>query len=86
MPTTLISDNAKMFKSTSKDIVKILRAREVLHYKANNGITWKFIVEKAAWWGGFWEHLVQIVKHALKKVIGWRCLSFEELGTLLTEV
>lgn len=53
---------------------------------ANNGIMWKFIVVKAAWWGGFWECLVQTVKHALKKVIGRSCLSFEELSTLLTEV
>jgi len=48
LPSTLISDNAKTFKSASKDIVKIPRAKEVLHYMANNGVTWKFIVEKAA--------------------------------------
>ena len=53
---------------------------------SNNGVTWKFIVERAAWWGGFWERLVQTVKRALKKVIGRSCLSFEELRTLLVEV
>ena len=42
--------------------------------------------QEAAWWGGFWERLVQTVKRALKKVIGRSCLSFEELRTLLVEV
>ena len=60
--------------------------QEVLHYLANNGVTWTFIVDKAPWWGGFWERLVQTVKRPLKKVIGRSCLSFEELSTILTEV
>ena len=66
--------------------MKIARAQEVLRYMANNGVTWKFIVDKAPWWGGFWERLVQTVKRPLKKVIGRSCLSFEEFSTLLTEV
>ena len=70
LPVTLLSDNARTFKSASKDIVKISRAKEVTHYMANNGVTWKFIVERAAWWGGFWERLIQTVKCTLKKVIG----------------
>ena len=59
LPATVLSDNAKTFKAASKDIVKIVRAKEVIQYMSNNGVTWKFIVEKAAWWGGFWERLVQ---------------------------
>ena len=44
------------------------------------------MVDKAPWWGGFWERSVQTVKRPLKKVIGRGCLNFEELSTLLTEV
>ena len=66
-------------------IVKVSRAKEITHYMANNGVTWKFIVERAAWWGGFWERLIQTVKRTLK-VIGRSCLRFEELNTLLVEV
>ena len=62
LPVTLLSDNAKTFKSTSKDIGMISRAKKVTHYMANNGMTWKFIVERAAWWGHFWECLIQTVK------------------------
>ena len=53
---------------------------------ANHGVTWKIIVERAAWWGGFWERLIQTVKRTLKKVMGRSCLSFVELNTLLVEV
>ena len=86
LPVTLLSYNARTFKSASKDTVKISRAKEVTHYIANNGVTWKFIVERATWWGGFWQHLIQTVKCTLNKVIGRSCLSFQELNTLLVEV
>ena len=86
LPVTLLSDNASKFKSAWKDIVKISRAKKVAYYMANNGVTWKFIFERAAWWGGFWERLIQTVKRTLKKVIGRSCLCFEELNTLLVEV
>lgn len=49
-------------------------------------ITWKFIVEKAAWWGGMWEGLVHSVKMCLCKVVGKASLKHEEMETLLTEV
>jgi len=86
LPATIISDNAKTFKSSAKEVAKITRSPEVLSYLANNRTTWKFIVEKAPWWGGFWERLIQDVKRSLRKVIGRTNLSFEELRTLLVEV
>ena len=43
-------------------------------------------MEKAPWWGGFWERMVQSVKRSLQKAIGSASLSFEELRTLLVEV
>ena len=46
LPATLLSDNARTFKSVSKDIARIARAKEVVNYMANNGVTWTFIVEK----------------------------------------
>ena len=33
-------------------------------------MTWYFIVERAPWWGGFWEWMVQTVKKCLRKAIG----------------
>ena len=53
---------------------------------ANIGVQWLFIVEKAPWWGGFWERLIKITKDCIKKSVGGALLTFEQLRTLFTEV
>jgi hypothetical protein len=58
----------------------------VQQHLANNGVSWKCIVEKVAWHGGFWERLIKSVKRCLKKSIGRATLSFEELRTILIEI
>ena len=86
LPATLISDNAKTYKAASKEIVKIVRAQEVQQYLAENRVTWKFIVEKAPWWGGFWERLIQSVTKSIRKTLGRATLNFDELNTILIEI
>ena len=86
LPATIQSDNAKTFQSSSKEIQKIARSPEVWRYLTNHQITSNFIVEKAPWWGGYWEKLVRSIKSPIKKVIGWSTLSYDEMCTLLTEV
>ena len=86
LPATLISDNAKTFKGSSREVQRIARSKEVMRYLSNNGVFWKFIVERAPWWGGFWERLIQSVKRCLKKCIGRTTLNYDELQTLLSEV
>ena len=86
LPVTLISDNAKTFKTSSKEILKIARSNEVIRFLGERRVTWKFIVEKAPWWGGFWERLVQSVKRSLRKSIGRSHLTYEQLHTLIVEV
>ena len=86
LPSMVLSDNAKTFKRASKEIMKIIRAKRVQTYFANKGITWRFSVERAPWWGGMWERLVRSVKNCLKKVIGLASLKLDELQTLLVEV
>ena len=81
-----MSDNAKTFQSSAKELIKISRSKEINQYLTNNRITWKFIVEKAPWWGGYWERMVQGVKRCLKKTIGRSCLTYDQLQTLITEV
>ena len=63
LPATLNSDNAKTFKSSCKEIRKITRAEEVWRFLTNKRIVWNFIIERAPWWGGYWERLVQSIKH-----------------------
>ena len=51
----------------------------------NRRIEWCFNLEKAPWWGGFFERLVRSVKRCLKKVIGHSRLSYDDLSTLIVE-
>ena len=51
VPSIIMSDNAKTFKSCSKEIEKLVCSEEVHQYLTNKQISWKFIVEKAPWWG-----------------------------------
>ena len=86
LPATLLSDNAKTFKLSSKDVQSICHSSEVFHYLTNQRTSWRFIVPRAPWWGGFWERMVQTVKRSLRKVIGQAVLKFDELNTLLIEI
>ncbi|KAK5856900.1 hypothetical protein PBY51_010180 [Eleginops maclovinus] len=85
----IYSDNAKTFKIADQDLKELWKAikdPELLQFFSERGITWRFIAERAAWWGGFWERLVRSVKTCLKKVLGRASLNFEEMCTVLTEV
>ena len=58
----------------------------MIHFLGDRKVTWKFIVERAPWWGGFWEHPIQSVKRSLSKNIGRSNLTYEQLSTLIVEV
>ena len=65
---------------------QVLKPDASQQFLANHNITWKFITERAPWWGGFYERLVGLVKRCLKKTIGKACLNIIELNTILIEV
>ena len=90
IPECIISDNAKTFKAGSQDLkalkTQVIEAAESQRFLANHGIKWKFITERAPWWGGFYERLIGLVKRRLKKMIGNTSLNSIELQTILTEI
>ena len=63
-----------------------MRSLEVQTYMVNHQVKWKFIVEKAPWWGGFWERMVGMTKRCLRKTIGRSNLTFEEPRTVIVEI
>ena len=71
----MISDNGTNFIS-----------HDVQNFMANRGTLWKFNIEKAPWYGGFFERLVRSVKRCLRKSIENAKLNYEELLTVLKEV
>jgi hypothetical protein len=88
-PIEIISDNAQQFKLSSDVIKRIwsdtVKHEDVQNYVSGEGIKWTFIIELAPWMGGFYERLVGIVKRALRKSIGRKILTLEQLTTLLKE-
>ncbi|GBO33685.1 hypothetical protein AVEN_204802-1 [Araneus ventricosus] len=82
----IYSDNAKTFKRVDKELKYLCKNENVSRFIVRNGITWKFIVEGAPWWGGFWKRLVRSVKTCLKRILGKSSLTYEELYTVLVEI
>ncbi|XP_074658631.1 uncharacterized protein LOC141911540 [Tubulanus polymorphus] len=86
MPRKMISDNAKTYRKTSTELAKFLSDPRLKEFALRNRIEWMFILEKAPWWGGFYERLVKSAKRCLKKILRVTKLSIEEYNTVLTEV
>ncbi|XP_064460275.1 uncharacterized protein LOC135370460 [Ornithodoros turicata] len=87
--SSVYSDNAKTFKTAAKELHEIrnvLRDPLVQDHSSARGIQWHFIVERAPWWGGFYERLIRSVKTAIRKTLSRRLIDFAEMRTLLTEV
>ena len=74
-PKMIVSDNGKTF-----------RGSELRRYNAKQGIKWRFNLPRAPWWGGMFERMVRSTKRCLKKVVGHKRLTYEELLTILVEI
>ena len=85
-PALIVSDNAKTFKATARALKKLFNCETLQGYLGENRIEWKFNLERAPWWGGFFERMVQSVKRCLRNVLGNARLTFDELLTTLVEV
>lgn len=70
VPRKIISDNSKTFVSSSKMLTDLSNHPEVETFLADQRVIWSFNLEKAPWWGGFFERLIGMTKRCLKKVIG----------------
>jgi hypothetical protein len=77
MPSIVYSDNAKTFWAAKNQLQRMY---------GSLCPEWKFIVPRAPWWGGWWERLVKSVKSGLRKSVGCKSLSRQELETVLFEI
>lgn len=48
-------------------------------------IQWKLNPPTAAWWGGWWERIVQMNKYLLKRVLGRTAFNYEEMSSVLCD-
>ena len=72
VPSGVVSDNGKTFKSASKIIQGVFNEPEVSKHFVELRVKWTFNLEKAPWWGGggIFERMVKSAKRCLKKSVG----------------
>ena len=85
-PALIVSDNAKTFRATQKALKRLFDDPEVKGELERTKTEWRFNLERAPWWGGFFERIVGCVKACLRKVLGKAKLTFDEFLTVLVEI
>ncbi|XP_041633403.1 uncharacterized protein [Drosophila kikkawai] len=92
-PTDLYSDNVTTFhggKQTLDDMRRLVieqsKDEELAGFFANEGISWHFIPPSAPHFGGMWEAGVRSIKLHMRRILGSKALTFEELATVLTQI
>jgi hypothetical protein len=86
LPHKFLSDNGKTFKAAAKFLKTVFRDEAVVNYLSRQGIEWTFNIEKAPWWGGAFERMVQSTKRCLRKMVGRSRLTLDELHTAVVEI
>ncbi|XP_018406270.1 PREDICTED: uncharacterized protein LOC108782486 [Cyphomyrmex costatus] len=79
-PSIIYSDNGRNFVGAS-NLLKRINWKKIARYGAINKIEWYFNPPSAAWWGGWWERL----KDLLKRTLGRTSLNYEEMFTVLCD-
>ena len=83
-PSLVVPDNAKTFKSASKELEKITNYPSDVKYFVQEKIKWSYNLEKAPC-GEVFTTTCQSLKTCLKKTIDRTKLSYDELVTVVTE-
>ena len=91
--TLLWSDHGSNFVGANrilKELLEFLSSQKtneiVSDFCSCQGITWKFIPERAPHFGGLWEAAVKSLKKHMSRVVGNVKLNFEELTTVLSQI
>jgi hypothetical protein len=79
----MVSDNAKTFKAAAKTVAAIVESSTIANHLS---VKWTFNLERALWWGGLFERMIQTTKRCLKKIVGNARLTYDGLLTSLIEV
>ncbi|GFX71100.1 putative RNA-directed DNA polymerase from transposon X-element [Trichonephila clavipes] len=83
-PRVIYSDNGTNFRGAHGELSGI-DWEKVLKLATVQRIIWKFNPPTAAWWGGWWERLVRVLKELLRRTLGNAILTTEELQTVLCD-
>ncbi|XP_011858320.1 PREDICTED: uncharacterized protein LOC105555888 [Vollenhovia emeryi] len=83
-PSVIYTDNGTNFVG-ARNLLHRIDWEKVQRYSSAQRIEWRLNPPTAAWWGGWWERLVKIVKDILRRTLKRACLSYEEMSTILCD-
>ena len=83
-PAVVFSDNGTNFVGAENSL-KSLDWEKIAKDSAAKRIDWRFNPPTAAWWGGWWERLIRIVKDLLRKILGRASINHEQMITILCD-
>lgn len=83
-PRIMYSDNGTNFVGADNAFSE-LNWQVISEYSTAKRIDWRFNPPTAAWWGGWWERLIGMLKNILRRDLGKACLTFEEMTTVLCD-
>lgn len=93
IPSTISCDNAATFRGANNQLKRLYELSQcknhnsmVQDFASSLGINFQFVPSYSPHWAGIWEAGIKSVKHHLKRAIGEKCLTFEELYTVLVQV
>ena len=76
-PSVVYSDNGRNFVGLA-NLLRKINWQKIQRYCSLSQIEWNFNPPSAAWWGGWWERLIRILKDLLRRTL--RRTSFELRG------
>lgn len=85
----LFSDNGTTFTGANNELSRVLREWENSFPEqalSEMGTTWRFITPGAPFKGGIWEAAVKTFKHHLKRVLGDRIITIDQMYTLVVQI
>ena len=82
IPSLIISDNAKTFKSCASSLKELCNLPEIKEYLDRRRVSWRFYTDRSPWKGGFIETIVKMFKAVLKKVTSRSRIIYEEFDIL----
>jgi len=71
--------------SSGSNLLRSINWQKIARQYTLEQIEWRFNPPTAAWWGGWWERLIRILKGLLKKTLKRAQLNFEEMSTILCD-
>ncbi|XP_035208788.1 uncharacterized protein LOC118183380 [Stegodyphus dumicola] len=77
-------DNGTNFIGSS-NALRNLDWEKIMSFSTIKKIKWNVNPPTAAWWGGWWERMVRMLKEMLRRILGRKSLDYEELETSLCD-